>query len=157
MLITAGSVAVSLLAACACGASEERTGSIAKSDAQWRASLSPESYRVLRQAWTERPWSSELNKEHRAGVFACAGCATPLFAAATKFDSGTGWPSFYDHLPGAVKEEGDYSIPFLPRAEVRCAACEGHLGHVFTDGPQPTGLRFCMNGAALRFVPAEGA
>ena len=121
------------------------------SDADRRKRLSPAAYAVLRQGATERAFSSPLNGEHRAGTFACAGCALPLFASTTKFDSGTGWPSFYDHLPGAITEQQDRSLGMV-RTEVRCARCDGHLGHVFHDGPRPTGLRYCMNGLALRFV-----
>lgn len=153
LLATAAGLAPALaLAGCAC-ASDERVGKVAHSAAEWRALLPAESYRVLRDAWTELPGSSPLNKEHRAGTFTCRGCEANLFPSTAKFDSGTGWPSFYAALPGAVREVGDYSIPFLPRAEVRCTTCEGHLGHVFADGPPPTGMRYCMNGAALAFVP----
>jgi len=115
--------------------------------------LSPQTYAVLRQASTEYPYSSPLNSEHRKGTFACAGCSLPLFSSATKFDSGTGWPSFYDHLPHAIGEKSDTSIGMV-RTEVFCARCSGHLGHVFNDGPNPTGLRYCMNGVAMRFEPA---
>ncbi len=120
-------------------------------DAEWRKRLSPQAYAVLRQASTEQPYSSPLNNEHRDGVFVCDGCALPLFASPTKFDSGTGWPSFYDHLPRAIGERSDTSIGEA-RTEVHCARCAGHLGHVFDDGPKPTGLRYCMNGVAMRFV-----
>jgi len=123
------------------------------SDVEWRKRLSPEAYAVLRQAATERPFSSPLNDEHRKGVFVCAGCALPLYSSATKFDSGTGWPSFYDHLPHAVGGSLDTSLG-QQREEVHCARCAGHLGHVFNDGPRPTGLRYCMNGVAMRFVKA---
>ena len=123
------------------------------SDAEWRKRLSPQAYAVLRQAATETPWTSPLNAEHRKGRFLCAGCALPLYAADTKFDSGTGWPSFYDHLRGAIRTRQDNSLG-MERTEVLCARCDGHLGHVFDDGPRPTGLRYCMNGAAMRFEPA---
>ena len=107
---------------------------------------------MLRREGTERPFSSPLNREHRTGRFACAGCATPLFSSSTKFESGTGWPSFYRPLPGAVAESRDDSLG-TARTEVHCVTCGGHLGHVFDDGPKPTGLRYCMNGVALRFAP----
>ncbi len=128
-------------------------GTLRLSDAAWRARLSPESYAVLRQAATERPFSSALLDEHRPGTFDCAGCALPLFASSSKYDSGTGWPSFRSHYRRAVIERPDRSGG-MDRTEVRCARCDGHLGHVFDDGPPPAGLRYCMNGAALRFRPA---
>ena len=120
-------------------------------DAEWKKRLSPAAYAVLRQEDTERPFSSPLNDEHRAGTFACAGCAQPLFAGTTKFDSGTGWPSFWAPLPRAVGTSSDTLIGYT-RTEVHCARCGGHLGHVFDDGPKPTGKRYCMNGVAMRFV-----
>ncbi len=121
-------------------------------DAQWRARLSPEQYRVLRQAGTERAFTSPLNKEKRAGTFVCAGCALPLFSARTKFESGTGWPSFWQPLPNAVRTKSDFTLG-MRRTEVLCRRCGGHLGHVFDDGPRPTGLRYCMNGVAMNFRP----
>ena len=123
------------------------------SDAEWRKLLSPEAYLVLRQGGTEAPFTSPLNNQHGKGTFSCAGCALPLFASSTKFDSGTGWPSFYDHLPGAVGERTDRTLG-IARTGVHCARCAGHLGHVFDDGPRPTGLRYCMNGVAMRFGSA---
>ncbi|BBF72284.1 peptide-methionine (R)-S-oxide reductase MsrB [Sphingomonas bisphenolicum] len=123
------------------------------SEAEWRKRLSPQAYAVLRQASTEYPFTSPLNKKHRKGRFLCAGCALPLYASTTKFDSGTGWPSFYDHLPRAIGTSVDRSLGGA-RTEVHCARCAGHLGHVFDDGPRPTGLRYCMNGVAMQFEPA---
>ena len=123
-------------------------------DAQWRQKLPGLAYDVLRHEATERPFSSPLNNEHRAGVFACKGCASPLFDARTKFDSGTGWPSFYAPLKNALGTTTDTSL-FMTRTEVHCRRCGGHLGHVFDDGPRPTGLRYCMNGAAMTFTPAK--
>jgi len=128
------------------------TFEVTKTDAEWKAELSPEAYKVLRHEGTERPFSSPLNDEHRHGIFDCAGCALPLFSSATKFDSGTGWPSFYKPLDNAVATRKDTSF-FMTRTEVHCRRCGGHLGHVFNDGPPPTGLRYCMNGAALKFRP----
>ena len=124
-----------------------------KSDAEWRRVLGPQRYAVLRQAATERAFTSPLNKEHRKGTFVCAACALPVFSSATKFDSGTGWPSFWRPLPRAVVTKADRSF-MMDRTEVLCARCGGHLGHVFDDGPKPTGLRYCMNGLALKFTPA---
>jgi peptide-methionine (R)-S-oxide reductase len=131
----------------------EETFEIQKTDAEWRRELDPMQYNVLRMHGTERPGSSPLNKEKRKGTFACAGCGTPLFASDTKFESGTGWPSFYKPLPGGVGTSADNTF-FMRRTEVHCHRCGGHLGHVFEDGPQPTGLRYCMNGVAMKFVPA---
>ncbi len=126
---------------------------VAHSTAEWRRLLGPQRFAILRQGGTERPYSSSLNKEKRKGVFTCAGCAQPLFASATKYESGTGWPSFWKALPRAVATKSDRSLG-MERTEVLCARCGGHLGHLFDDGPRPTGLRYCMNGLALRFRPA---
>jgi peptide-methionine (R)-S-oxide reductase len=129
---------------------------VTKTDAEWRQSLSPEAYQVLRHEGTERPGSSPLNHEKRKGIFACAGCDLPLFSSETKYDSGTGWPSFYQPLPNAVATKQDRSL-LMARTEVHCRRCFGHLGHVFDDGPQPTGLRYCMNGVSLSFHPEAGS
>ena len=125
---------------------------VTKTPAEWRRQLGPERYRILREGGTERAYTSPLDKEHRRGRFVCAGCANPLFSSATKFESGTGWPSFYRALPKAVVTKTDRAFG-MERTEVLCARCGGHLGHVFRDGPPPTGLRYCMNGLALRFMP----
>ncbi|MBI3703675.1 MAG: peptide-methionine (R)-S-oxide reductase MsrB, partial [Rhizobiales bacterium] len=117
--------------------------------------LTPEQFNILRKHGTERPGTSALNREKRKGVFACAGCDLPLFSSDTKFESGTGWPSFFQPLPDAIETTSDSSY-FMVRTEVHCKRCLGHLGHVFDDGPKPTGLRYCMNGVALKFVPQAG-
>ena len=126
---------------------------IRRSEADWRRLLGPQRFAILRQAGTERPYSSPLDREHRRGRYHCAGCNQPLFESTTKFESGTGWPSFYRALPRATVTRTDRKLGF-ERTEVLCARCGGHLGHVFRDGPRPTGLRYCMNGLALRFRPA---
>ena len=126
---------------------------VTKSDAEWKKQLSPAAYDVLRHEGTEPPFTSPLNNEHRKGIFACAGCALELYSSDTKFDSGTGWPSFFRPLPGAVVNAQDNSL-MMSRTEVKCHRCGGHLGHVFDDGPKPTGLRYCMNGVAMTFKPS---
>jgi peptide-methionine (R)-S-oxide reductase len=124
-------------------------------DAEWKARLAPMQYDVLRHEATEAAGSSPLNQEHRPGVFACAGCGLPLFSSAMKYDSGTGWPSFFTHIPGAFQTKRDFHLVW-PRTEYHCARCGGHQGHVFKDGPPPTGQRWCNNGVALRFLPRDG-
>ncbi|MBC7160197.1 MAG: peptide-methionine (R)-S-oxide reductase MsrB [Porphyrobacter sp.] len=134
-----------------CGrAAEARDFPVQMSDAAWRQRLSPAQFAVLRNEATERPYSSPLDREKRAGTYHCAGCGNALFASTTKFDSGTGWPSFFRPLRGAVGTATDFSLG-IPRTEVHCAECGGHLGHVFDDGPRPTGKRYCMNGVAMTF------
>ena len=128
-----------------------RAYEVTYTDAEWKTRLDAQQFNVLRKAGTERPYSSPLDKEKRAGVFNCAGCALPLFSSATKFDSGTGWPSFWQPMDQAVVEEVDSAFG-MKRTEVLCRRCGGHLGHVFNDGPKPTGLRYCMNGLAMNFT-----
>lgn len=147
------SAALPVLAACGSGAAEAKTFPVHYTEAEWRRRLTPAQFNVLRQKGTERPGSSPLLKEHRRGTFVCAADGHPLFASSTKFESGTGWPSFYAPLRGAVETSTDFEVGY-PRTEVHCARCGGHLGHVFDDGPRPTGKRYCMNGDALTFRPA---
>jgi peptide-methionine (R)-S-oxide reductase len=127
---------------------------IPKTEDEWLTRLSPEQFQVLRKHGTERAGTSPLNKEHRPGVFRCAGCGQELFASATKFESGTGWPSFWAPIENATETTADRNYGMM-RTEVHCSRCRGHLGHVFEDGPRPTGLRYCMNGVALAFDPSE--
>jgi peptide-methionine (R)-S-oxide reductase len=145
-------IALPVLASCG-SAAQARAYKITLSDAEWKRRLSPASYQVLRHEDTEPPFSSPLDKEKRTGTFVCAGCGNDLYSSTTKFDSRTGWPSFYRPLSGAVGTKTDLKIGY-PRTEVHCADCGGHLGHVFKDGPKPTGLRYCMNGLAMKFRPA---
>jgi len=147
-------VALPVLGACGGGGpAEAKEFPVRFTDAEWRRRLTAEQYRILREAGTERPFTSPLNKEHRAGTFLCAADGQPLFSSKAKYDSGTGWPSFWKALPGATVTGSDNTFG-VSRVEVRCARCGGHLGHVFDDGPQPTGKRWCMNGAAMKFRPA---
>jgi peptide-methionine (R)-S-oxide reductase len=145
--------AIPVIAACGSGAAEAKAYPVSHSDAEWRKLLTAAQYRILRQEGTERPFTSPLDREHRSGTFVCAADGNPLFASATKFDSGTGWPSFFRPLPGGVGSSTDFKLGY-PRTEVHCARCGGHLGHVFNDGPRPTGKRYCMNGDAMLFRPA---
>ena len=124
------------------------------SKSEWQQKLSPEAFRVLRKEGTERAGTSELNHEHRPGVFVCAGCDLPLFTSEMKFESGTGWPSFFTAIDGTLETSTDFKL-ILPRTEYHCRRCGGHHGHVFNDGPQPTGQRFCNNGVALKFIPQQ--
>src|SRR5690349_4075150 len=146
----AGAAGVSLLLFGRSTGAAPMAFAVSHTGADWQKILGPQRYHILREAGTERPFSSPLLKEHRRGTFVCAGCANALFNSATKFDSGTGWPSFWRALPHAVVQRPDHSL-FMDRTEVLCARCGGHLGHVFDDGPRPTGLRYCMNGLALNF------
>jgi peptide-methionine (R)-S-oxide reductase len=136
------------------GQKREKPFAVSLSEDEWRRKLSPPQYRVLREHGTERAGSSPLDKQYGSGVYHCAGCGQPLFASDTKFNSGTGWPSFSAPIDNAVETETDRSL-FMTRTEVHCSRCGGHLGHVFDDGPQPTGQRFCMNGVSLEFEPGE--
>ncbi|AGB22757.1 methionine-R-sulfoxide reductase [Mycobacterium sp. JS623] len=153
-LVGVGAASATIVGAAACARSAVASPAVdfevTHTDAEWKQLLTAEQYNVLRRAGTEMPYSSPLNDEHRHGVFSCAGCALDLFSSDTKFDSGTGWPSFWRPLDGAVLERQDDSIG-MARTEVLCRRCGGHLGHVFDDGPQPTGLRYCMNGVAMNF------
>ncbi|MYZ47213.1 peptide-methionine (R)-S-oxide reductase MsrB [Rhizobiales bacterium L72] len=130
------------------------TFEIARSDAEWKRLLTPEQYYVLREEGTERAGTSPLNNEKRAGIFHCAGCDLPVYSSKTKYESGTGWPSFWESLPNAIGTKEDNSF-FMRRTEVHCRRCGGHFGHIFDDGPPPTGKRHCLNGVALRFAPGE--
>ncbi|MXO62945.1 peptide-methionine (R)-S-oxide reductase MsrB [Qipengyuania oceanensis] len=153
LALFAGVAAMPVLAACGGAPAEAKSFPIQRSDAEWQKRLTAEQYRVLRKAATERPYTSPLNKEKRAGIFHCAGCNNALYSSKTKFESGTGWPSFWKPLAGAIGTSTDYKIGY-PRTEVHCADCGGHLGHVFDDGPKPTSKRYCMNGVAMTFRPA---
>ncbi len=136
-------------------AEPQGTFEITKTAEEWRKILTPKQFHVLREHGTERAGTSPLDKEYREGTYHCAGCDLPLFSSKTKYDSKTGWPSFWEPLPNAIGTSEDRSW-FMVRTEVHCRRCGGHLGHVFEDGPQPTGLRYCMNGIAMKFVPASG-
>ncbi len=147
------STAATVLAACGAGEAEAKPYPVHFSVAEWRKRLSPEQFRILRQRGTEYPGTSSLLHERRKGTFCCVADGHPLFSSATKYDSGTGWPSFWQPLPGAIGTSTDWGLGDI-RTEVHCARCGGHLGHVFDDGPKPTGKRYCMNGVALQFRPA---
>ena len=149
----AGAGALSAFNAAGAPSAPLKTFEVNHTDEEWRHLLTPQQYDVLRTAGTETPYSSPLNDEHRSGTFGCAGCGQALFSSTTKFDSGTGWPSFWAPLDNAVVTKDDHSFGMV-RSAVMCMRCEGHLGHVFDDGPKPTGLRYCMNGLALSFKPA---
>jgi peptide-methionine (R)-S-oxide reductase len=149
----AATAGAALLAGSA-AAKDEGRFEVTYSDGEWRERLTPEQYHVLREHGTERAGTSPLNHEKRSGVFKCAGCGLPLFSSDAKFESGTGWPSFWKPLDNAIGTTQDRSLFFMVRTEVHCRRCGGHLGHVFEDGPKPTGLRYCMNGVAMTFEPA---
>jgi len=145
--------AASFLAACGSAPAQAKAFRVSFTEAQWRKRLTAARFHILREEGTEPPFSSPLDDEHRKGTFLCAGCDNELYSSATKFDSGTGWPSFWQPLPQAIGTSTDFKLGY-PRTEVHCADCGGHLGHVFRDGPKPTGLRYCMNGDAMKFRPA---
>ncbi|MFO1316492.1 MAG: peptide-methionine (R)-S-oxide reductase MsrB [Burkholderiales bacterium] len=152
--LTSGAAAIAGAATLrAASAQAPAADKVVKSAAEWKKALTPEQYNVLREEGTERPFTSPLNNEKRKGTFVCAGCDLPLFKSDTKYDSGTGWPSFWAPIAGAVATSVDYKLIY-PRTEYHCRRCDGHQGHVFDDGPKPTGLRYCNNGVALKFVPA---
>jgi peptide-methionine (R)-S-oxide reductase len=153
LALLGASAAAPVLAACGSGSAEAKSFPVSKSEAEWKRLLTPQQFRILRKEATERPFTSPLNNEKRRGTFVCAADGNPLFSSATKYDSGTGWPSFWRPLKGATGTSTDYKLGY-PRTEVHCARCGGHLGHVFNDGPRPTGKRYCMNGAAMKFRPA---
>lgn len=140
-------------AASSAASSSPEPDMVVHTDAEWRKLLTPSEYQVLRQEGTERPFSSALNDEHRDGVFTCAACARNLFSSKAKFDSGTGWPSFWQPIESSAVGERRDDSAWMTRTEIHCSRCNGHLGHVFDDGPRPTGLRYCMNGVAMKFVP----
>jgi peptide-methionine (R)-S-oxide reductase len=156
MFLSSSGVAMAgaALATSACAKPTPAKYEITLTDAEWKKRLTPAQYATLRQDATDYPFKSPFLNEHRAGIFSCAGCDLPGFSSRTKFDSGTGWPSFYDFLPNAVRTETDRSLG-IARVEVHCRRCGGHLGHVFDDGPKPTGKRYCLNGTALKFTPGK--
>ncbi len=129
---------------------------VERTDSQWRSILSPEEYHILRNEGTERPFTSDLNKNNSEGVYECRGCGQPIFESKAKFDSGTGWPSFYEAIADSLETKRDFKL-ILPRTEYHCSRCGGHHGHIFNDGPKPTGKRYCSNGAVLRFKPSEAS
>ena len=148
-----GGISLAALTACGADPAQARSFPVKMTEAEWRKKLSAEEFRILRQEGTERPYSSPLDDEKRAGTFTCAGCGNALYSSKTKFDSGTGWPSFYAALSGAVGTSRDFKLGY-PRTEVHCADCGGHLGHIFNDGPKPTGKRHCINGVVMDFRAA---